>query len=167
MPGENSVCPGCNGRRLLSNAQGNPVTCPLCEGTGKMEPNYIRMPRWYPAGGSSSITLTGGAPGPQNAQVTTIDATAPFEVVWLVSTQGGIFDEQISDQSGRPWQTPATFIPNVNRWGTAQNPFPLVAPVIVPARANLNHLFRDQSSAGGAGNIIQPCFIGFELYEAP
>lgn len=154
MPPTNSVCPGCNGRRILKNSStGNPVVCPLCEGSGKMD-NYIRMPRWYVinATPTAAIPVVNGALG--------IEAIADFELIWLTATQQGEFTSSLFDASGRAWQNLP--VNNANQWGTAQRPMPLIAPLVLKAQTSLQWTLTDTS--GVSPNAIQLALIGFDLY---
>lgn len=153
MPPQNSVCPGCKGRRLLKNNAGNPVVCPLCEGSGKID-NYIRMPRWY----LINATPTAAAPTVNGALA--IEAIADFELIWLMATQAGQFTTSLTDASGRAWQNLA--VNNANQWGTAQRPFPMLAPLVLKAQTSLNWQIIDTS--GVLPNAIQLALAGFDLY---
>ena len=158
MAPASTQCPGCNGRRLVNNGAGQTQTCPLCDGTGQAEPNYVYMPRWYLLS-ASALILQGAVPS--NGQMT-IDAIAPFQAVFMVATRQGTFQSQLTDQSGRNWQSAA--VDDANMWGTAQNPFPLMAALLIPAQAILRWIFN--STSGAQTNEIQPCMIGFDLYQS-
>lgn len=153
MPPKTSDCPGCNGRRLLKNNQGNPVVCPLCEGSGKMD-NYIRMPRWY------VINATPTAAAPTVTGALAIEAIADFELIWLMATQAGQFTTLLTDASGRSWQNLA--VNNANQWGTAQRPFPMIAPLVLKAQTSLQWEITDTS--GVTPNAVQLALAGFDLY---
>ena len=153
MPPQNSVCPGCNGRRLLKNNQGNPVVCPLCEGSGKMD-NYIRMPRWYVINATPTavaLAVTGAL---------AIEAIADFELIWLTATKGGQFTTSLIDASGRAWQNLP--VNNLNQWGTAERPMPLIAPLVLKAQTSLQWTVTDTS--GVLPNEVQLALAGFDLY---
>ena len=167
----NAQCPGCQGNRLVeSNKTGVVQTCPLCNGTGRMEPRYNRLPKTYVFGNSSLMTLAasggGGISGaPLQAQLT-IDGSYEFELVFMVAISNpgqvaGAWEDQIQDQVPRNWQQAGIFIQSANRWGTAQNPFPLQARIIFGKREVMTGTFQDRS---GATNNIQPCFVGYDLY---
>lgn len=141
---------------VTSSKTGAVQTCPLCDGTG-VNTNYVRMPRWYLLSASALVL---GANAPSRGSMS-VDAIAPFEAVFLVATRTSTFTTELFDQSGRAWQSFP--VNDANQWGTAQNPFPLMAPLILPAQSVLNWVFTDTS---GFQNTIQPCLIGFDLYEA-
>lgn len=149
-------CKSCAGLgRVESKKTGIVQECPLCGGSGK-EVNYIYMPRIYLLSASALVL----APSAQSIGQMSIDAIAPFQAVNLVATREGTFTTELQDQSGRDWQNAP--VNDENMWGTAQNPFPLLAPLVIPAKAILRWKFLDTSAAQ---NEIQPCMIGFDLYE--
>ena len=151
----NNGCPGCSGRRMVTNDRtGNPVVCPLCEGTGHFW-NYRPEFRHYIV--NQVLTALGlGNP------VLTIDAQADFQLVWLTRTaSGGTFTSRISDTStGRQWDNAA--VNDLNRFGSAQQPFPVgLSPVILKAQSSLSIALVDTS---GNPNTVQLAFIGYDLY---
>ena len=168
---QNNQCPGCQGNRMVESSKTGVVqTCPLCNGSGRMEPRVIRLPKTYVFGNASQITLTAsagaGVAGASNNQSLTIDGQYDFELVFLVASSNpgataGAWQDQIADQMPRNWQQAGVFIQSANRWGTAQRPFPLVARIILGVREVLTGTFQDMS---GATNVIQPCFVGFDLH---
>ncbi len=156
-PAATRACPACNGRMVLKNDRtGNPVVCPLCNGTGKYE-NYIRLPRWYPI----NAVLTAAAPGNVLGGSLAIDAIADFELIWLTATStGGIFTSEFADSSGRRWQNLP--VNNLNQFGTASLPFPIgLSPVILKAQSQLLWTFTNTS---GNANTLQIALSGYDLY---
>lgn len=150
----NGVCPGCNGRRMVTNERtGNPVVCPLCNGSGKME-NFIRLPRWYPI--NAVLTALGNLAG-----ALAIDAIADFELIWLSATStGGVWTTTFADSSGRRWMNLP--VNSLNMWGTSVNPFPVgLSPVILKAQSQLLWTLVDTS---GNANTVQMALIGYDLY---
>ena len=157
MKNDLSVCPGCNGRRILQNTKtGDPVACPLCDGSGKLE-NYIRLPRWYII--NAVLAALGNLTG-----ALAIEAIADFELIWLsASSSGGVFSTIFTDTSGRQWQNAA--VNSENQWGTAQRPFPVgLSPLILRAQTSLNWQLTDRSANA---NTVQLALIGYDLYVAP
>lgn len=167
----NNQCPVCHGNMIVeSNRTGIPYNCPKCNGTGRAEPPVHRLPQTYVFGNASQITLvaSGGAgtPGASNQQQMTIDGQYDFELVFLVADSNpggtaGAWRDAIQDQVPRNWQQAGVYINSANRWGTAQRPFPIVARVILGRREVITGDFQDMS---GAGNVIQPCFVGYDLH---
>lgn len=154
MARPNQVCPGCNGRRLLENAKtGNPVVCPLCDGSGTRE-NYTRLPRWYII--NAVLTALGRLPG-----ALAIDAIADFELIWLCRTaSGGVFTATFQDASGRTWQNLP--VNDRNMFGTAERPFPVgLSPVVLRAQTSLAWELVDTS---GNPNTVQMALVGYDLY---
>jgi len=150
-------CKSCSGLgRVESKKTGIVQECPLCGGSGQ-ETNYIYMPRTYLLSASALILAT----TVQSIGQMSIDAIAPFQAVNLVATREGTFTTELQDQSGRDWQNAP--VNDANLWGTAQNPFPLLAPLTIPAKAILRWKF--VSTSGAQTNEIQPCILGFDLYE--
>ena len=120
-----NICRGCHGRLMLPNTRtGSLETCPLCGGIGKTEPLYDRLPFWYRIQATTVAalgTIAGSLP---------IEPRADFEWVWLMaSASGGVFSTQLTDASGRTYENAA--INSENQWGTAQRPFPLIAPILL------------------------------------
>lgn len=150
------VCPACNGRMVLQNTRsGAPEVCPLCNGTGKVEPPVERLPFYY------IINETLAAPnGSQNAAALAIQ-DRDFELIWLAATSsGGVFQTELTDgATGRAFQNNP--VNSLNQWGTAQRPFPLIAPIVLPARSTLQYRLTNQS---GNANVLQLALLGYDLY---
>lgn len=167
----NNQCPVCQGNRVIESQKTGAVqTCPYCNGAGRAEPRVIRLPKCYVFGNASQITLAAsagaGIAGASNQQSLTIDGQYDFELVFLVASSNpggtaGAWQDSIADQMPRNWQQAGVFIQSANRWGTAQRPFPLVARIILGMREVLTATFQDMS---GATNVIQPCFVGYDLH---
>ena len=157
----NNQCPVCQGNRVVESSRTGVVqVCPLCNATGRAEPQVNRALKTYVFGNASEFTLAAGAPGVAQALTLIIDGQYDFEVVFLVATSTGTFQSRISDNVPRNWESAGIWINNANRWGTAQRPFPMVARVIFNARDVLTGEFRDTS---GALNTVQACLVGYEL----
>lgn len=166
----NNQCPVCHGNQVVESRTGFVQLCPKCNGTGRAERNVQRMPMTYVFGNASQITLAAssgaGVAGAGSRQTLTIDGQYDFELVFLIASSNpggtaGAWQDQIADQVPRSWQEADTFIQSANRWGTAQLPFELRARVIIGVKEILTGLFQDMS---GASNVIQPCFVGFNLH---
>ncbi len=150
------ICRACHGRRILPNQRtGEPCVCPLCGGQGKTEPLYDRLPFWYRIQATIVAalgTIAGALP---------IEPRADFEWVWLMaSASGGVFSTRLTDASGRTYENNA--INSENQWGTAQRPFPLIAPIVLKMRTALNFILVDRSN--NPNNVIQLVLAGYELY---
>lgn len=149
-------CPGCNGRLMIPNKNGQMQACPLCDGTGSVEPQPIRVPFDY------VIDEVLAAGGDQIQRALQFDRDSPFEMIWLVATQTGIFTSQFTDgATGR--QLDNLPVNNANRFGTAQLPFPLVEPYIWAPGASLNYILVDTSAAP---NTIQIVLKGYKLFPS-
>lgn len=169
--GRNNQCPVCQGNQIVESSKTGVVQlCPKCNGTGRAEPPVIRLPKTYTFGNTSQFTLAAsGGPGVAGAssnQQMTIDGQYDFELVFLIASSNpggtaGAWQDRIADQVPRNWQQAGVFIQSANRWGTAQRPFPIVARVVIGVREVLTGEFQDMS---GATNVIQPCFVGFDLH---
>ena len=148
-------CPACNGRLMVNDASGRKQACPICEGVGSVEPQPIRVPFSYVI----DEVLTASQ---RLGRALQFDRDAPFELVWLVATQTGIFTSQFTDgATGRQLDNGA--VNNANRFGTVQLPFPLVEPYIWAPGASLNYILVDTSVAG---NTIQIVLIGYKLFPS-
>jgi hypothetical protein len=134
---------------------GDPVVCPLCEGSGRRT-FYDRLPRWY------IINTTIAAALGVNNGALAIDAQADFELIWLCRTSStGVFTAEFQDASGRTWQNLP--VNDLNMFGTAVAPFPVgLSPVILRAQTSL--IWRLVDTSGAAGNAIQLALIGYDLY---
>lgn len=147
------TCPACQGRRLVPNVRtGSQEICPMCNGAGRVEPEYERryfiylLDKVLTASQDVSVTLN-------------IQARAAFEWIWLAASKTGAFQTRISDSSGREFDS--DLVNDVNQWGTAQLPFALVVPHLLRAQTNLSFRLKDTSAAA---NTVQLALIGYELY---
>jgi hypothetical protein len=140
---------------LLTNSKtGDPVPCPLCNGTGKMAA-FDRL--WF----SYLINETIAAALGTNLGSLRIEPRADFEwVACIGSSTGGVWSTQLTDASGRTYQNLA--VNSENQWGTAQRPFWLQAPIVLPMRSAVNYVLVDRSA--NVNNAIQLVLSGFELY---
>lgn len=140
---------------------GKPYTCPVCEGSGKTEPQYLRLPFWYVIN-PATIGQVYVAASTAVTGALQIEPRADFEAVWLVATATSMsFTCEFTDASGRTWQNLP--VNGANQWGTAQLPFALIVPVVLPMRTALNWKVTDTSASN---NTIQLVLIGYELYPA-
>lgn len=150
-------CQTCGGTGVI-NVGGKGQVCPVCEGTGKTEPQYLRLPFWYiinPATvGQVYVAASTAVTGALQ-----IEPRADFEWVWLAATSTSTFTSEFTDASGRTYQNLP--VNNLNQWGTAQLPFALIVPVVLPMRTALNYKITDTSTQN---NTIQLALIGYELY---
>lgn len=146
-------CPACNGRRMVSDKRGGMQVCPLCDGSGAVTPQPIRVPFDYVIDQVLTASQT-------ISSALQFDRDAPFEWIWLVATQTGNFNSRFQDgATGRNLDSAA--VNNANRFGTAQLPFPLVEPYIWAPGASLNWTLTDTSVAP---NTIQIVLRGYKLY---
>jgi hypothetical protein len=150
-------CPACNGRRLVQNGKGQVQTCPLCDGSGSVTPQPIRVPFDYPI---NFAALVGSSAN--NTASIQFDRDAPFEWVWAVATETGTFSSRMEDgATGRKFDS--DFVNNANRFGTAQLPFPLVEPYIFAPGTTCNFTINETSTNT---NTIQIVLKGYKLYPA-
>lgn len=160
-------CPLCQGTGQ-NNIPGHPQQGQACWGCGGSgQTKFLRLMRWYHLFDGQLLALA------QSPYTLTIEATADFEWVALVSTQTGAFNTTMRDsQSGRYYEAPASnaapttasgAVNNGNRFGTASLPFYLPVPEVLPMRTGLSGVITDLSNAT---NTIQADLWGYELYTA-
>jgi hypothetical protein len=148
------TCPSCQGTGRVPNERtGDPCVCPVCQGEGRVAAPVTRRLYFYVV----NAVIAAGS-GQLNVQLN-IDSRAPFEVYALTGNRTGAYTFQITDQTGRTWQSAA--VNDANAVGTAQQLFPLPVPIVLAASASLNILFIDTSAAP---NTIQLVLCGYELY---
>lgn len=160
MPTQMTPCATCQGTGAIV-VNGTAQTCPVCEGSRIQEPQYLRLPFWYciaPAtAGQVYVAASTSVSGALQ-----IEPRADFELVWLAATATSMsFTTELTDASGRTWQNLP--VNGANQWGTAQLPFALIVPVVLPMRTALNFKITDTS---GSNNTIQLALIGYELYPS-
>jgi hypothetical protein len=153
-------CPACGGRGMVANlATGNPVKCPVCQGTAQISGDltdqlfhYVFNPPQLTANQQGVIATV------------TIDNDADFRIRWIVSSQTGLYSLEIKDlyAGGSPWMP--TPINGENFAGTAQLPFVLPKPYPVYRGSSLQAKFNDRS---GAPNTIQLDMIGYKIDKLP
>lgn len=159
-----ATCPNCRGTGAVQTAEGAApgqtlaARCPWCKGAGQlMRSNttgrFLRALYWY-AMVNQAVNANTAVSGAMQ-----IDSRADFEAVWMVSTSTGTYTTSMTDKSGRTMQSAA--VNNANQWGTAQLPFTLPVPVVMPRQSAINWTVTD-TSAGT--NTIQNEWIGYELY---
>lgn len=144
------TCPGCHGRRMAENSNGQLQACPLCNGQGVMEPLYDRLPFWYPVNAVVGVGATVNT-------ALNIEPRADFEVHCLMATFTNPFTTLMTDASGRTYQNAA--VNNANQWGTNVAPFYFLAPFVLPMRTSVNFAF-----FSALGSTIQGALHGAELY---
>jgi len=83
----------------------------------------------------------------------------PFRWLFAVASSTGIFTCQIYDQTRNYNMSPAP-INNVNEWGTAQLPMPLLTPYTFRQSSQVQFTVKDTS---GANNTIQLVLIGYQI----
>lgn len=154
MKTQSQVCPACQGRRILSSSSGQAQVCPLCQGKGTVQPEPLRVPFDYtvdvvvPLNGQGSATLQ-------------INQDADFEWIWIVSTQTNAALTVVVTDNGTGRKLMSNPINIANFAGTAQLPFPLVEPFILPR--STSYLFQFQDSSG-AQNTVEVVLRGYKLF---
>ena len=149
----------------FNQISGEPHTCPNCNGSGSMDPNYI--PRF------KAYTMIPQTPGQTYLAANTyfegqiqIDSNYDFVGIFLTgsctssASLGGGCTLQIWDPSAvRSWfDAPVNFS---NIVGTGQNQFPIgLIPQRVPANWQLPWKITDFS---GSNNTIQIVMSGYEM----
>jgi hypothetical protein len=92
-----------------------------------------------------------------------IGADADFQVIWLIANSTGTFSFTFSDGStGRLFMSGA--INNVNLFGSAANPFPMLPPYVFKRQGSIQLVITDTS---GANNTIQVVFSGKKIFPTP
>lgn len=155
MAGEVSKCPECHGARGKMTQQG-PQICNTCKGAGVVGSpggQYLRAIYTYLLFNQPLTALQAISGSLQ------IDARADFEWVWGVATSTGTFTTILTDKSDRPLQSDA--VNNANQWGTAQLPFTLPVPMVLPMKTSVKFTITDTSNAP---NTVQIALVGYELY---
>lgn len=99
-----------------------------------------------------------------NAALTTqivINQDADFMAFWLISNSSGGFNCRFGD-AGRGWYFMSGLIANVNLFGTALLPFPMLPPYTFKAQGAITIDLVDTS---GAPNTIQIVFSGKKIFK--
>jgi hypothetical protein len=154
------TCPACGGRGAVANAQtGNPVKCPVCQGTAQIAGDLTDQLFWYLL---SPPQLSANQQGVLTT--VTIDGDADFRVRWLIASSTGLFSLELKDlyAGGAPWMPSA--VNGENFAGTAQLPFVLPKPYPLYRLSSVQAKFNDRS---GAPNTIQLCLVGYKVDKLP
>jgi hypothetical protein len=159
------TCPTCNGSGKVYNSQtGQSTTCPTCGGTGKISVTYADLPFWYPV----SVVLTPGQTGLSAALST--DNDADFEWRWIIASSilangsAGLFSVFITDRfTSRPLMSASIPINGENISGSAQLPFILPKPYLLRRTSSVSFQFNERSNVGGQNNTVQFCLVGYKV----
>jgi hypothetical protein len=115
----------------------------------------VEMAFWYT---SPAIVLT-ALQGPLTFAIP-INADSDFMALWLVANSTGSFSFAFQDNA-----TGRSFMPsqvnNVNIFGTAQLPFPMLPPYTFQRQGSIGLTVTDTSNAG---NTIQIVFAGKKIF---
>lgn len=132
-------------------------------------PVYTSLPQnpnrdllfWYPITAALASAQAG-----LNASVTT-DNDSDFEWRWIIGTSilangaAGLYSVTLLDKfTARPLMT--ANINGENLMGTAQLPFRLPKPILIPRTSTIQGTFTDRSAAG-VNNNVQLCLVGYKL----
>ncbi len=147
------ACQTCQGRGAISADGKNVQRCPLCDGTGaQADPG-----NQFTYLGDFTLTALQNAPGAITIQI--LDHS--FKWIFAVASSTGTFQCLVKDaQNKRPFMNSP--INNVNFWGTAQNPFPLLTPWVFPKRGGI---IIDLIDTSNAGNKVEIALHGVELND--
>jgi hypothetical protein len=154
------TCPACGGRGAVANAaSGNPMKCPVCQGTAQISGDLTDQLFWYVF---APPQLAANAQGILNT--ITVDNDADFRIRWILGSSTGLFSLEIKDlyAGGAPWMP--TPVNGENFMGTAQLPFVLPKPYPVYKGSSLQAKFNDRSAAP---NTIQLCLVGYKIDKLP
>lgn len=92
-----------------------------------------------------------------------IDADADFQAIWLMANSTSTFTARFGDAaSGRFFMSAA--VNNVNLFGTALQPFPMLPPYVWKRQGAINIELTDTSAAP---NTIQIVFSGKKIFPTP
>ncbi len=112
---------------------------------------------YFPYG--ANIVLAGNANATPAIQ---IGADADFTAIWLVASSTGTFNFQFFDGStGRAFMNMR--INNVNLFGTAQLPFPMLPPYTFKRQGSIQ---LDVTDTSGNPNTIQIVFQGKKIFPS-
>ncbi len=91
-----------------------------------------------------------------------IDADADFQAIWLIANSTGAFNARFGDAAtGRYFMS--GLIANVNLFGTALAPFPMLPPYVFKRQGSITIDLTDTSAAP---NTIQIVFSGKKIFAA-
>jgi hypothetical protein len=91
-----------------------------------------------------------------------IDADADFQAIWLIANSTGPFNCRFGDAStGRYFMS--GLINNVNLFGTAQAPFPMLPPYVFKRQGSITI---DLVNAVAGPNVIQVVFSGKKIFAS-
>ena len=108
-----------------------------------------------------NITSPGQTYLAANTQVQSNFQIVNFPFRWLLAAANstGTFTCQIYDQGRTYYLSPAP-LNNVNEWGTATQPMPLLTPYTFQQNTQVQFTVKDTS---GANNTIQLVLIGYQI----
>jgi hypothetical protein len=105
------------------------------------------------------VALLGNA---SNTVGIVIDADADFQAIWLIASSTGTFNARFGDAAtGRYFMS--GLIANVNLFGTALAPFPMLPPYVFKRQGSITI---DLTDTSGAPNTIQIVFSGKKIFAA-
>lgn len=146
------TCPICQGQGKIPTPNGQQwQTCPLCDGTG----TFDGQGRFFEYVQTFTLTANQVLNQQQIAQVLDSD----FKWMFAMATSTGNFlSKTYSASNKRGYQNQP--VHNLNFWGSAQNPFPLLSPVYFQQQSAI---LIDLQDISGAGNTIYVALAGVEL----
>lgn len=92
-----------------------------------------------------------------------IDADADFQAIWLLANSTGTFTARFGDgATGRYFMSRP--VNNVNLFGTALQPFPMLPPYVWKHQGSI---ILDLTDTSGAPNTLQIVFSGKKIFPTP
>jgi hypothetical protein len=147
-----NTCPICQGQGKIPTPDGKQwQACPLCEGTGT----------WTGPGREFHYTATFVLTANQHLGAQAIAQVNDYDFKWMfaMATSTGNFTAKVYSASDKRGFSNVEVHSSL-LWGTAQNPFPMLAPYIFP---RAGQILVDLTDISGAGNTIFLDLNGVEL----
>jgi len=145
-------CDVCNGGKFLQVGN-QAVTCPSCNGSGRQYDPGLEFTYSLPIALIANQAI--------NDQAILIQNSRPFRWLFAIASSTGAFSALVKDggRGIRPFANRQ--IQNVNMWGTAQQPMPIVPYLFLPN----SQILIDIANLTANPNAIELVFKGVELAE--
>jgi hypothetical protein len=122
----------------------------------------IEMAFWYSLTATLVASTGAGTLGPQQTLAVSINADSNFMCLWLIANSTGAFQFSWQDNAtGRSFTN--GLLNNVNIFGTAQQPFPMLPPYTFQQQGSIGVTLGDFS---GATNVVQLTFTGKKIFPS-